>query len=253
VQKEVKLKKLIKSLEPGTILLTGWFEQMGISRSLRQEYVKNGWLIPLGRGAYKRFEDEVKWHAGISALQKQAGFQVHVGALTALEILGLSHYLRINEYKVYLFSPYKVKLPTWFIQYDWKQEIEHKQTSFLSYDAGLIDYEYEGTKFQISSPERAIMECLYLAPENIDLVECYYLMEGLVNLQPELIKKLLKNCNSIKVKRLFLYMAEKADHQWLQFIDLTNVSLGRGERQIGKNGVYNSKYQLTLPKELTEL
>ena len=253
MQKETKLKKLIKSLEPGTILLTGWLEQMGISRSLRQEYVKNGWLTPLGRGAYKRFEDEVEWFTGISALQKQAGFQVHVGALTALEMLGLSHYLRINENKVYLFLPYKVKLPNWFIQYDWKQGIEHKQTSFLSYDIGLIDYEYNGTKLQISSPERAMMECLYLAPEKIDLVECYYLMEGLVNLQPELIKKLLKNCNSIKVNRLFLYMAEKADHQWLQFIDLTNISLGSGERQIVKNGIYNSKYQLTLPKELTEL
>ena len=97
------------------------------------------------------------------------------------------------------------------------------------------------------------MECLYLAPEKTDIVECFYLMESLVNLQPDLVKKLLENCNSIKVKRLFLYMAEKADHQWLQFIDLSDVSLGNGDRQIVKNGTYNSKYQLILPKELTEL
>ena len=47
-------------------------------------------------------------------------------------------------------------------------------------------------------------------------------------------------------------MAEKANHQWLQFIDSSNV-VGNGNRQIVKNGVYNGKYQLTLPKELTEL
>ena len=253
MQRKVKIKRLIKSFQPGSIVLSGWLEQMGISKSLRQEYIKSGWLIPLGKGAYKRFEDEVEWYAGVSALQKQAGLQIHVGALTALEMLGLSHYLRINENKIYLFSPYKVNLPTWFRQYNWKQEIEHKQTSFLSYDAGIIEFDHKNTDILISSQERAIMECLYLTPENMDLVECYHLMETLVNLQPDLVKKLLKNCKSIKVKRLFLYMAEKANHQWLQFIDLSDVDLGNGNRQIAKNGVYNGKYQLTLPKELTEL
>jgi len=253
VQKKVKIKKLIKSFQRGSIVLSGWLEQMGISKSLRQEYVKNGWLTPIGRGVYKRFEDKVEWYAGLIALQKQAGFQVHVGALTALEMLGLSHYLRMSENKIYLFSPYKVNLPTWFKQYNWKQEIDHRQTSFLSYDVGIIGFNHKNTDFLISSQERAIMECLYLTPENMDIVECYQLMETLVNLQPDLVKKLLENCNSIKVKRLFLYMAEKANHPWLQFIDLSNVDLGSGNRQIVKNGVYNSKYQLTLPKELTEL
>ena len=253
MQEEIKLKKLVKNLKPGSIVLSGWLEEMGISKSLRQEYVKNGWLTPLGRGAYKRFEDDVEWYAGVSALQKQAGLQVHVGALTALEMLGLSHYLRISGYTVYLFSAYKVNLPTWFTQYNWKQKIEHKKTSFLNYDAGIIEFEYNNTDLLISSQERAIMECLYLTPEIMDIVECYQLMETLVNLQPDLVKKLLKNCNSIKVKRLFLYMAEKANHQWLQFIDLSDVSLGNGNRQIVRNGVYNAKYQLTLPEELTEL
>jgi hypothetical protein len=48
-------------------------------------------------------------------------------------------------------------------------------------------------------------------------------------------------------------MGEKANHQWLQFLDLSDINLGNGNRQIAPNGVYNGKYQLTLPKELTEL
>ena len=249
MQKRGKIKKLIQNFKPGTILLSGWLEQMGISRSLRQEYIKNGWLVPVGRGAYKRFHDEVEWFAGVNALQKQAGRQVHIGALTALDLMGVTHYLRSRN-KVFLFSPYGVHLPSWFRHANWHQEIIHKQSSFLTYDIGIIEYENRYNNLLISSPERAIMECLYLTPENIDTVECYHLMEGLVNLQPDLVKELLKNCHSIKVKRLFLYMAEKANHQWLQFIDISDIDLGSGNRRIARNGQYHGKYQLTLPIEL---
>jgi hypothetical protein len=68
----------------------------------------------------------------------------------------------------------------------------------------------------ISSPERAILECLYLAPEKMDLVECYQVMEGLTTLRPALLQQLLEQCHSIKVKRLFLYMAKKAGHDWFK-------------------------------------
>jgi len=66
---------------------------------------------------------------------------------------------------------------------------------------------------EVSSPERSIMECLYLAPERMDLVECYQIMKGLVNLRPGLAQELLERCRSVKVKRLFLFMAEKTGHQ----------------------------------------
>jgi hypothetical protein len=253
VQKEVKIKTLIKELKPGAVVLAGWLNQKGISKSLRQEYIKNGWLQPLGRGAYKRFDDEVEWYAGVSALQNQLQLKVHVGALTAMEMHGLSHYLRSQESKVYLFSPYKEKLPGWFINYSWKQKILHKQTSFLDEEIGKIQHNYNSQTLFISSQERAIMECLYLVPNNMDLVESYHLMEGLVNLRPDIVETLLLNCSSIKVKRLFLYMADKVNHQWLNFVNLDRVDLGNGNRQISKNGVYNSKYQLTLPKELVDL
>lgn len=94
------------------------------------------------------------------------------------------------------------------------------------------------------------MECLYLAPQKMQLMECYELMEGLNNLKPTQVQLLLENCRSVKVKRLFLYMAEKADHGWLKFMKLDQVNLGQGKRSIVKNGVYVEKYQITMPKEL---
>jgi hypothetical protein len=129
----------------------------------------------------------------------------------------------------------------------------HKPTSFLPNEIGVKDMDINRISISISSPERAIMECLHLAPQNTDLVECFQVFEGLVNLKPKLVTELLSNCTSIKVKRLFLYMAEKANHQWFQFIKTNKINLGNGKRMITEKGVYNAKYLISIPKELIEL
>ena len=97
------------------------------------------------------------------------------------------------------------------------------------------------------------MECLLLAPQKMDLVECYHIFEGLVNLKPKLLNELLVECNSIKVKRLFLYMAEKSGHKWFQFLKTNQIDIGKGNRMFAKNGVHVSKYLISIPKELAGL
>lgn len=98
-----------------------------------------------------------------------------------------------------------------------------------------------------------MMECLYLTPKRLDMVECYQVMEGLVNLRPKVVQQLLESCTSVKAKRLFLYMAEKAGHQWLQFVDQTNIHLGAGDRSLVDNGVYVAKHHISIPRELAYL
>jgi hypothetical protein len=46
-------------------------------------------------------------------------------------------------------------------------------------------------------------------------------------------------------------MAEKAGHSWLKHIDLSKIDLGKGKRSIVSGGVYISKFEITVPKELT--
>ena len=75
-------------------------------------------------------------------------------------------------------------------------------------------------------------------------------MEGLNNLRPDTVQQLLEACSSVKVKRLFLYMAEKAQHPWLNYLDLQKIDLGKGNRSLVEKGVYVSKYKITVPKEL---
>ena len=97
-----------------------------------------------------------------------------------------------------------------------------------------------------------MLECLHLAPRELDLVECYQVMEGLTNLRPKKMQELLETCSSIKVKRLFLYMAEKTGHQWMQFLNVSKLNFGKGDRAIVENGVYVAKYHISIPKELAD-
>jgi hypothetical protein len=251
--KETKLKTLFKVLQSGNIVTASWLEGLGISRDLQKHYLKSGWLEPLGRGAYKKPGDKIAWQAAINAMQNQTGTKIHIGALSALSLQGFGHYLRFDRNTLYLFSPLKTKLPKWFTDCNWETEIMHKQSAFLPNDMALKEFDTNQLSLTISTPERAIMEYLYLAPKNADLVECYHIMEGLVNLKPKLVTELLLTCNSVQVKRLFLYMAAKANHQWFQFLDTENVNLGKGNRMLAVKGVYNSKYLISIPKELAEL
>ncbi len=250
---ETYLTKLINSVRPGTVVLASWLEEIGISRNLQKHYRNSGWLESMGRGAFKRPTEDVEWQGGLYALQYQAKLNVHAGAITALSLQGFSHYFRIDNEKIFLFAPRKINLPKWFVDYNWGNPIHHQQTSFLPIGLGIVEHDEKNFSIRISSPERAIFECLYLAPSTFDLVECFHLMEGLANLRPKLIQKLLQECSSIKVKRLFLYLSEKTNHAWVRFLDPSLVDVGNGNRRIGEGGTYVSKYQITIPNELAVL
>lgn len=252
-QNEAKITKLLNRHKPGTVSLAPWLEELGISRDLQKRYRRSGWLESVGPGAFKRPSENVAWQGGLYALQTQAALPIHVGALTALSMQGLAHYARPGGEKAFLFSPPKTLLPAWFRRRDWGVPIRHVQTSMLPDLVGLTDHEEKTFSIRISTPERAMLEGLYLAPEELDLMECFQVMEGLGNLRPQLVNTLLNACTSVKAKRLFLYLAEKAGHQWLSAIDKTKVDLGEGHRRLTQGGVYVSQYELTVPNELAGL
>lgn len=254
LQNEIKIKSLLQKWPQGVVATTAWLESLGISRQLQTRYLKSEWIERVGNGAYKRFEDPITWQGGLHALQKQAQIPVHVGGLTALTLQGFSHYLRLGREDVYLFSPLKTTLPGWFRNHEgWKDQIHHIKTSFLPGQPGLTEYEEKTFTLTISTPERAILECLFMAPEKMDLVECYQLMEGMANLRPKQLQELLEACQSIKASRLFLYMADKAKHPWLKYIKRESLNLGQGDRSLTRGGVYISDYKISVPRELAEL
>jgi len=247
-----KINQLLSSQPKGVVFQSFWLAGQGYSFDLQKRYRKSRWLDSIGSGAMIRTGDVVGYEGALYALQKQSSSTIHPAGRTALSLLGKTHYLELSAKKVIVFGGKGEALPAWFKNHDWGMVIGYYQTSFLPADIGLVDFEFKNFSIKISNPVRAVMECLYLAPEKQELTECYELMEGLNNLRPNQVQDLLEKCQSVKVKRLFLYLAEKVGHDWFLYLDVKKVDLGGGKRSIVKNGIYIPKYQITVPKELED-
>lgn len=250
LEKEQKINHLLSSQPAGVVYLSSWLTEKQFSTQLLNRYKKSNWLYSIGRGAWMRTGDKPTYQGALFALQRQADLNIHLGGKTALSLLGKSHYLELSTKQIIIFGGSEEKLPAWFLKYDWGLKMNYFSTSFLPPNVGLQTLEQGTISLLVSNPARALMECLYLTPKKQELVECYEIMEGLNNLRPKKVQELLEACTSVKVKRLFLYMAEKAGHDWFTYIDLEKINLGKGKRSLVKDGVYISKYQITIPKAL---
>ena len=245
-----KINKLLQLQPPGVVLTSNWLKHQGYSPELLRNYRNNHWLDTIGNGAMIRSKDIVDYFGAICALQQQLNLTIHPAAKTALSLLGKTHYIELNANKVFLFGSSTETLPTWFKNRKWEVEIRHIAPSFLPAEKGLIEYEHKSFKIKIASGARAMLECLFLAPKEQDLLECYEIMQGLTNLPPNTTQDLLECCTSVKVNRLFLYLAEKAGHAWFNHLNVKRINLGQGNRSLVSDGVYINKYKLTVPKEL---
>jgi hypothetical protein len=78
-------------------------------------------------------------------------------------------------------------------------------------------------------------------------------MEGLSDLAPRRLQKLLVRCRSVKVKRLFFFFADRHRHAWLKRVQRAAVDLGLGKRMLVKEGKFDPTYQITVPRELGEV
>ncbi len=250
---EKKLKNLFEQWPVGTVATSSWLESIGVSKQLRLSYKENNWLVPLDNGAFVRYGERVELDGAIYAIQKQLNLDIHSGGQTALALQGHAHYLRLGIEKLHLFAPAKAAVPKWFRAHDWGSPLGIHCSNFIPQSIGLVPHGNNIFNILISGRERAILECLYLAPDQLDLVECYQIMEGLASMRPQLLQQLLMQCSSIKVKRLFFYMAEKAGHAWLKHIDKSAINLGHGPRSIVKGGIYIKSHDITIPRELAKL
>ncbi len=252
IEKESKLNYLLQQWPAGTPAQTSWLREMGYSDQLIAKYKKSKWLIPFGTGAYKRPKESISYWGAINALQQQTNSTIHPAGPTALMMLGKSHYLNLSQPQLFLMGKPQEKLPAWFLNHNWDAQINYTTTSFLPAELGMIDMVENNFRMRISGAARAMMECLYLTPKHQDLLGCYELMEGLSNLRPKVVQELLEACSSFKIKRLFLYMAEKAGHSWFKFLNPDKINLGSGKRSLVPAGVFIPKYQITVPEKLEE-
>lgn len=249
-----KLNQLYKLWPAGTVAVLPWLKSLGIKRQLVQKYEKSDWVQSIGRGAIIKSGQSVSWQGGLYAVQKLLHQKIHIGGKTALEILGASHYVPLGQATVRLYGEPKEKLPKWFTDYAWPNPIEYYSTNLFSThpELGLTSRSFGTFELNLSSRERSIFEVLYLVPKEQDIIEAFQLLENLTTLRPKLVQQLLEACSSIKVKRLFLLLAERADYSWFKKLDLKKVDLGSGKRVVYENGKLDKNYNITVSKEFYE-
>jgi hypothetical protein len=250
-RKAVKMNLVLRKWPKATVVTQTWLNRLGVSSKLADWHVGSGWLVRFGSRAFIQPGAKVGWQGALHALQTQLGMTVHVGGRTALELQGRSHFVPVGrQKKVTLISDEPEQLPAWFRNHRWEVDLEHSCLSLFERvpDKTTTRLDCGGFDVAISSAERAIMEEMRRARNNEDIRNVHQLMEGINTLRPKVIQELLENCRSAKVKRLFLWSAETIGHSWFGNLDPSRVDLGKGKRQIYKDGHLNRKYQITVPK-----
>jgi hypothetical protein len=101
----------------------------------------------------------------------------------------------------------------------------------------------------VSSPERAILEVLSLVDESAaSFTHAAELFDGLPALRPALVQHLLEGCVSIKVKRLFLFLATRHETPWSRKLNTDRVALGQGKRLVTRGGRLDTTFSITVPE-----
>ena len=251
-----KINQLLKKWPRGTVALQSWLSEQGVTRQLAHEYRSSNWLTRVGHGAYIRSNDNVDWKGAVFALQRHANLQIWPGGQTALSLQGYAQYLPFHRETVFLFATPRTRLPAWMKQNDWGVHLRFRPTNLFavgnSNRADNIDL--AGAKFgefsiELSSLERATFELLYLVTDKSSFNNAAEVIEGLGVLRPAVMEAYLEACNSVKVNRLLLFLAEHFQHAWLKKINCDHANLGSGKRQIVKDGILDKKYQITVPHE----
>ncbi|MDI9606001.1 MAG: type IV toxin-antitoxin system AbiEi family antitoxin domain-containing protein [Bacteroidota bacterium] len=248
-----KVKLLQKQAQATPILLSSWMEGNGVSRFDQSDMVRRHWLKRLANGVYHFDGFHPTLYAVLHSYIKLQNADYTLGASTALYLRGYYHYGYIGNLPVFLYSPTNKHIPAWIMRQEWNYQLNTFSTNIFRHSCiGVENITLEGFEVLASSLERAFMECLLLSPTHYDLIDLYYTMEMLTTLRPKVVQQLLEQCSSVKVKRLFLFMAEKANHKWVDAINLSQVDIGKGVRSFANKGVYNGKFKIVIPKELHE-
>lgn len=253
-RKVMKLNKLLLTLPANVFFTSKYLDKFGITDQMMYHYVHNLKLFKsMSHGVYARINDNPTWKGLVWALQQT--HDIHIGGMTAVEERGFSHFIRHSDKKrIFLYSSVHSKLPSWVKQVQKENTIILLSDNFLSLKFNTSEKILDasiGNELKISLPERAILEQLYVCPNKVSLKETYQMLEMMVdNLRPKLMQELLENCKSVKVKRLFLYIAEKSSPTWFERLDLSKIDLGSGIRNITKGGEFNSKYQIVIDKDI---
>jgi len=258
-------KQTLKTLLPYGMLATKkWLAEQGLSEHALDNAVKTDTLLLLATGVYSQYSRAVTWEGVVASMQRMMDKNVDdqlpsvvVGGLSALSISGLSQYLSLGSTPhIHLYAT--KKLPSWLVRLSLPIKFEGHSTrklwpDSLSKDRAFVKEHEWGEQLPpvyFSCPEKAILEVLMDLPESVSFEHADELMQGLVNLSPRKLDTLLKGCKSVKVKRLFCWLAKRQAYPWFDKLNLENYDLGSGKRVVAKGGKLDTEYLITVPQHM---
>lgn len=254
---EGKLNRLQQELPEGLLADAAWLEAHGYSSALRSQYVHAGWLDSPARRVYRRSRTPLTWQQVVISLQTLLNLPLVVGGRTALEQQGYAHYLSAEMREVHLYGPKRP--PTWLdslpldLTFQWHNSLRlFPGDDDVPLEPTPTMFSVAGTPMPVrySGKERAMLELLDELPERESFHQVDALMEGLSDLSPRRLQTLLEACSSVKVKRLFLFFADRHHHAWLSRLDVSGINLGSGKRVLVKGGKLDPNYLITVPSDL---
>lgn len=259
-------KQSLKELLPYGMLATKkWLAEQGLSAHALDNVVKTETLLLLASGVYSQYTRSISWEGVVASMQRMEQKSDSelppeiVGGVSALALSGLSQYLALgNKSHVHLYA--QDKLPTWLARLSLPATFEGHSTNKLWPEELLQNkafvkehsWEQELPPVYFSCPEKAIFEALLNVPDAVSFEHADELMQGLVNLSPRKLDKLLTACKNVKVKRLFFWLAKRQNYPWFKKLDETSYDLGSGKRVVAKGGKLDNDYLITVPAHMIE-
>ncbi|AMK00347.1 hypothetical protein AVL55_05585 [Alteromonas macleodii] len=257
-------KQSLKTLLPYGMLATKkWLAEQGLSSHALDNAVKTDTLLLLATGVYSQYSRSLSWEGVVASMQRMEKTEgsklppIVVGGLSALSLSGLSQYLSMGSNPhIHLYSA--GKLPTWLARLSLPVEFEGHSTSKLwpesltTNKAFIKEHEWEAElpPVYFSCPEKAIFELLMDLPDGVTFEHADELMQGLVNLSPRKLDELLQICKSVKVKRLFFWLAKRQAYSWFSKLNVKDYDLGSGKRVVAKGGKLDNDFLITVPSHM---
>lgn len=250
-----KKQMLEKGIPECLLINRAWLEQKGFTRPDIDYYLRSASLQTVKRGLYRKPGAQLKWQHIAYSLQ-ELGFASHIGGKTALAEKGLAHYLEFGNQGIQVFS--HEKLPAWLVEWQEQQNSAYYFSVFTkTWLANVPDQLYSRMVFgnwdwpiKIARPELAIVEWVNQAKTTSDLQAIDSVFEGLTTLSPRRLQAALELCTSIQTRRLMGWFCDRHPHTWSKRIAWQTIELGTGKRAFIKAGVYNAKWQITVPTEM---
>jgi hypothetical protein len=247
----LKVNQIISEWKEGDIHGLEWLRSRGISQRLAYKYFESGYLKKISSGVFVKANDKINPFAVIRYLQEELKLELHISGKSSLELQGQGHYLQMNEKtKLSLLSYESRSFPNWLKELNnYEFDLIFKKSSLLNEEKFLTDVKTEnGFNMKISCRELAILELIDELDLSNSLETAENYLEYLSTLRPNIVQNILEECNSVKVKRVFLYLAEKLELPFFDKLNLDKINQGKGKRVIVVGGVLDKKYEITVER-----